>query len=84
MTTASHAAKVSTSSRLQAVLDVLSDGRWHSSYELTMKTHSVAPHSDLHEIRQNGYPVEQRYNGETPNGRRISEYRLGIGQGKFF
>ncbi len=76
MTTASHFARIETSQRLQEVARVLEDGLWHSSFEISRRTGSVACHSDIFEIRQNGYRIEQRYNGLTPSGRRISEYRM--------
>lgn len=82
MTTASHFAKVETSQRLQEVAKVLADGLWHSSLEISQRTNSVAAHSDCHELRQNGYRIEQRYNGLTPNGRRVSEYRKGVSIGE--
>ena len=76
MTTASHFARIETSQRLQELVKVLEDGLWHSTLEIARRTGSVACHSDLHELRQNGFLVEQRYNGQTPSGRRISEYRM--------
>ncbi len=75
-----HAANLATSRRLQNTLDCLSDGCWHSAFELAQRTKSVAVHSDCSELRANGIPVEQEYNGESENGRRISQYRLRLGQ----
>ncbi len=41
---ATHAARLSKSKRLQEVLNVLKDGCWHSSREISRKTGSVAVH----------------------------------------
>jgi len=73
-------ARFESSERLQNLYNILSDGLWHSGLEIATKTHSLAVHTDAHELRHNGYPVEQRYNGTTRNGRKKSEYRINYGQ----
>lgn len=72
----SHAARVESSSRLQRTLAILIDFNWHDGAEITRATDSQALHSDIHELRQNCYRIEQRYAGKTESGRRISQYRL--------
>lgn len=71
-----HFAKMENSRRLQEVHRILADGHWHSGLSISKITNSMATHTDIAEIRANGIRVEQRYNGKTPNGRRISEYRM--------
>ena len=71
-----HHARVENSARLQRVLDVLSDGRWHSSLEIAMKARTVAPGSCVAELRSNGFDIECRYRETTEEGRRVFEYRL--------
>ena len=74
---ASHHAKLENSERLQSTLRVLKDFGWHTSEEIYQRTKSMAVHSDIHELRKNGLLIDQRYRkGLSPNGRRISEYRL--------
>lgn len=73
---ASHAANITSSIRLQETLAILLDGNWHDGAEITGKTESQALHTDIHELRENGYGIEQRYNGRTEKKRRISQYRL--------
>lgn len=72
----SHAARIENSPRLQQTLSVLMDCQWHDGIEITRRTDSQALHSDIHELRENGYIIEQRYAGRTDTGRRISQYRL--------
>ncbi len=72
----SHAAQIENSTRLQETLAILLDCNWHDGAEITSATDSQALHSDIHELRENGYAIEQRYAGKTPKGRRISQYRL--------
>jgi biotin operon repressor len=63
-------------------LAVLQDGAWHDGLQITNATGSQALHSDIHELRENGCVIEQRYNGKTANGRRLSQYRLVPDSGK--
>jgi biotin operon repressor len=72
----SHAAKIENSPRLQETLALLRDCTWHDGADITAATGSQALHSDIHELRENGYTIEQRYAGRTDKGRRISQYRL--------
>ena len=72
----SHAAKIENSTRLQQTLACLIDFSWHDGAEITGATDSQALHSDIHELRENGYSIEQRYAGRAVTGRRISQYRL--------
>jgi biotin operon repressor len=72
----SHAASLASSQRLQQTLAILLDFQWHDGAAITGKTGSQALHTDIHELRENGIHIEQRYNGRTEDGRRISQYRL--------
>lgn len=73
---ASHAARVESSERLQQTLEVLRCGDWLDGWVIAQQTRSQALHSDIHELRQNGFQIEQRYARTTDNGRRVSQYRL--------
>jgi len=57
-----HAAKVKSSPRLQRLLEVLSDGRQHSSLDLCMNAYVVALSAAISELRANGAVIEvERY-----------------------
>ena len=76
-----HAANADKSRRLCRTLAILRahpDGL--TTMELISWTGSVAPHSDAAELRANGYNVECRYHGTTPEGRRVYRYRLVQGE----
>ena len=70
-----HFANITKSERLKKVLDILADRKEHSTIELAKATDSVAIHSDISEIRANGFPIERRYAGKNDNGRQINYYR---------
>lgn len=55
-----HAARIETSDRLQKVLNVLSDGQWHSTLDIMLKTYLCAVGSAVSELRANGYDIECR------------------------
>lgn len=69
-------ARLENSARLQRVLEVLKDGKWHTSLEIAMKARTVAPGSCISELRTNGFDIECRYRETTEDGRRVFEYRL--------
>lgn len=72
-----HAANAKKSKRLQATLRALRRSqRGCTTRQLARATGSVAPHSDVAEIRANGFNVSCTYEGTTPNGRRVYRYRL--------
>jgi len=58
-----HAAKIRKSARLNRVLNVLRDGREHTSWELQMEARTVAVHTCISELRANGYAITCRRNG---------------------
>jgi hypothetical protein len=53
-----HAAKLSTSERLQKVLAVLEDRAWHSTLEIMNRTYLCAVGSAISELRNNGLMIE--------------------------
>lgn len=57
----SHAAKIENSDRLKKLLRVLDSGEEFTTAELQTITNSMAIHSDVHELRQNGYKINCRY-----------------------
>lgn len=59
------------SPRLQRVLDVLRDRRWHSTFDIMQRTQLCAVGSACSELRANGLNIETRCVGQ---GR--YEYRL--------
>ena len=69
-------ARLENSTRLQRVLEVLKDGKWHTSLEIAMKARTVAPGSCISELRTNGFDIECRYRETTEEGMRVFEYRL--------
>jgi biotin operon repressor len=71
-----HSGNLATSQRLQDTLRCLVPGQWVSAFKIAVTTNSLAVHSDISDLRLNGVQIEQRYNGYTENGKRISEYRL--------
>lgn len=73
-----HAATLSRSARLQAVLAFLSDRgeRGATTRELQDATGSCAVHSDIAELRANGVTVTRTYEGKTLFGRQVNRYRL--------
>lgn len=71
-----HAAKIETSSRLQKVLDVLQDRRWHSTLEIMQRTSLCAVGSAISEIRANGISVECRCVGKGRYEYRLIDERL--------
>ena len=69
-----HAAKVDSSKRLQRVLDVLQDGKEHSTADLILRAHVCAVNSIVSELRANGYTIDCR--SETVDGSRAWLYQL--------
>lgn len=82
-----HAAKIGTSERLQKVLAILEDGKWHGSFELMNQTKLVAIGSAISELRANGCKVESRCLGqgryEYRLGERVEEGVSGANEGRF-
>jgi len=73
-----HAAKYENSARLQAVIEILKDGKEHTSRELATATGSVAIAQDINELRHplNGFKIDCEFRGKTPAGRNIFSYKL--------
>jgi len=69
-----NAGSIYTSRRLQATLAAIRGG-WASTREISTRTGSMAVHSDIAGLRDNGLEVETRWSHDA-NGRRIHEYRL--------
>ena len=72
----SHFANAADSPRLKKLLAVFEDGLGHTTMELSTKCQGCAIHSDIHELRQNGYNIEREYMGKNANGRQVNIYRL--------
>ena len=71
-----NAGNLATSRRLQATLNILRDGGWHTTLELHDGTGSMAVHSDVAGLRANGICVESRFAGRGAGGCKIHAYRL--------
>ena len=72
-----HAADVSESRRLQRVLELLrSRPEGATTREIIAATGTCAVNSVAAELRQNGYNIECRYEGQSDEGMRIYRYRL--------
>lgn len=53
-----HFARIETSDRLQRVLDILSDGRSHSTMEIITEAQVCAVNSCIAELRMNGFRID--------------------------
>jgi hypothetical protein len=71
----SHAAKADRSPRLQKLLSILKDGNIYSTARLHSATGSMAVHTDIHELRCNGYKITRHYIGRV-NNRSVYGYKL--------
>ena len=71
-----HYAKLENSQRLQELFAILQDGKAHSAFDIQAKTKSMAVHTDIAELRENGYEISQWYDGQTARGRSRSMYRM--------
>lgn len=72
-----HNADAEKSPRLMRTLEVLKafpEGA--TTWDLQCLTNSMAPATDISEIRQNGYDVVCTYEGKTSTNRRIFRYHL--------
>ena len=69
-----HAARLDQSDRLRRTLDVLDDGKEHSTLDLVMLAGVCAVNSVIAELRANGIPIACRQDRDA-NGNRIWLYR---------
>lgn len=72
---------IKKSDRLQTLLGFMRKGSWCDSLVIASHTASLAIHSDIQDLRRNGYLIERKYCGLNGNGRQINKYRL-IGRAK--
>lgn len=80
-----HHATLAGSDCLQRAAFLMSDGKWYGAKEIGDYAGTINTGSRMSELRSNGFVVEQRYNGKTPDrkingvlirGRKKSEYRI--------
>jgi len=74
-----HKANAEKSKRLRAALAALRVFRAYggpTTLDLQMHTGSMAPATDISELRQNGYVIDCEYAGKTATGRKIFRYHL--------
>lgn len=71
-----HAALYTSSPRLQAVLKVLADGEWHTSWDITMQARTVCASTVIQELKApiNNFDIVTEYVGEQ-NRRKVFRYR---------
>lgn len=69
-------ARLIKSARLQRVEKVLSDGRWHSSWEVTQRAKVVAVGTCISELRANGARIDTEQRIDGPELRRVWFYRM--------
>ena len=72
-----HKANSERSVRLQRTLAVLEGYPvGATTWDIQALTSSMAPSTDISELRQNGYDIACEYAGKTTTGRRIFRYIL--------
>jgi len=71
-----HYVKIENSPRLQAMLTVLEKTGARTTLDLQHLTGSMAVHTDIAELRANGYAIRRDYIGRTAAGRQIHKYTL--------
>lgn len=64
-------ARLDKSERLQRVLKLLKDRKWHTTRTIIKQAHVCAVNSIASELRKNGHPVECKRVGD------VWRYRLG-------
>lgn len=70
-----HAARISASPRLQRVLALLADGRWHTTRTIVRRAHVMAVNACVAELRHHGAVIECRQE-RMPDGQRRFFYRM--------
>lgn len=73
----SHAANYKKSERLQGLYSLLGTGDEYTTAQIQSITGSMAIHSDVHELRQNGFDISCRYVG-IQNNRKIFAYKMNL------
>jgi hypothetical protein len=72
-----HNADVEKSPRLTRTLEVLrAFPEGATTWDIQCLTNSMAPSTDVAELRQNGYDIICQYEGQTSSKRRIFRYHL--------
>lgn len=72
-----HNANVEKSDRLKRTLEILNafpEGA--TTWDIQSLSNSMAPATDVSELRQNGYRIDCEYRGKTSTGRRVYAYKL--------
>lgn len=76
MQSKSHAAKIENSDRLRRTLAVISDGDNYTARDIARHTKSMAVHTDIHELRENGFVIQKEYMQPPCGGRMLPHYQL--------
>lgn len=69
-------ARLENSPRLQRLAEVLADGREHSTLDLALRAGLCAVNSAVAELRENGYDIECRRQGDVWYYRLHLNYRV--------
>ncbi len=77
-----HHARLDNSPRLKKLLGALSDGKWHSTAELSHRCHNYAVGTSVSELRANGKLIESRHVRSEISGERWFEYQLTMDKGQ--
>ena len=72
-----HAGNPERSRRLARLLDLLqASPRGITTAEIQIWTGSMAPATDVSELRQSGYRITRTCEGKNKNGRQVNRYTL--------
>jgi hypothetical protein len=69
-----HMGKISTSKAQQRILDVLADGKEHTTYQLCLEAEVTNPAGWLSELKAQGFHFIKRCLGKSERGARVYGY----------
>lgn len=72
----SHAANIANSDRLRKTLKALASGHQLTTRDIARQTGSMAVHTDIHELRENGFDILMSYEPPPCGGRQVPHYQL--------
>jgi hypothetical protein len=75
-----HLSSITTSKRLQRLMDAMADGAWHTTLELQSKAFLTNPSGAISELRANGLHIQGENLGRNENGSMVYRYKWSAGQ----
>lgn len=72
-----HYAKFNNSPRLQSIANLLSDGKWHTTWNIIWESKTVCPAVGIAELRANGFTIRSK--SEFLKKKRVWSYQLAVG-----